>query len=181
MSIIHDALKKAQTNLEKGVENKYSFSDKESQTTGITNTPPESLQPSNTSATENKNNKTSRSFLLLNILIILFTIGSIAYFIFNSNSKISLNLSFPFQKEGISKPETPISTQEISTPRKTVLTKIALNGTMLMGVKQVALINGEIYEVGEKIGEEILSKIALQSIELTDQEGNIRTISVRHR
>ena len=69
------------------------------------------------------------------------------------------------------------STTNTTTPETS--SGIALEGTMMMGNKRVALINGEAYSIGESIKNYKIIDISLKNIILHDEEGNELTIGLK--
>ena len=57
---------------------------------------------------------------------------------------------------------------------------LVLNGIMMDQSKMVALINGEIYEVGDYIGDQRINKITLNRVELRDGD-NVTILEVREQ
>ena len=76
-------------------------------------------------------------------------------------------------------PVAPAPTRTI-TPSKTKFS-LALNGTMMMGDRRVALINGDIYEVGEMIDGLTVVGITLKQVNLVDKKGKTLVLSVKNR
>lgn len=57
---------------------------------------------------------------------------------------------------------------------------LVLNGIMMDQSKMAALINGEIYEVGDYIGDQRINKITLNRVELRDGD-NVTILEVREQ
>ncbi|VAW12670.1 hypothetical protein MNBD_BACTEROID05-845 [hydrothermal vent metagenome] len=190
MSIIHDALKKAQTNLEKETGKSFSITDDKLYQTESIETLSENISANN--RPQEKPNSTKK-ILLTGIFITLLITTSIAiYSLWSPNKNTSLSLPTIVQ---INSPEPikPIKnvtdkiTARPQTPKRVIRkpisnnSQILINGTMLMGGKHVALINGEIYEVGETIQNQKITNITLKNVEITNSLGEVTTLSVRHR
>jgi len=73
---------------------------------------------------------------------------------------------------GFFQPETP------RTPAQTKKSDIAISGVMTRGNKNVALINGNIYETGDAINGMTIVGISLDRVQVL-QEGEIKTIKVQ--
>jgi len=170
MSIIHEALKKAQANLEQTGQKKSTNIIPPIPGSAPTNTP-------GSSQTQSKKNESSRLVMLIFTLIIVATITVIYYFFMNNNQAQKTIASIktvlkPQKPETINKPTAqPFTVTSEAQPS----VKLKLEGTMMMGDKRVALINGEVYQIGETInGMEILN-INIEKVVLKDGE-NIITI-----
>ncbi len=187
MSIIHDALKKAQTNLEKETGKSFSITDDKLYQTESIETLSKNISANNPAPI--KSNPTKKILITGIFITILITVGSTLYSLWSPNNT---SLSIPTIVQ-INPPEpirqikkvTHKSTTQPLTPkiiRKPVSTaQILINGTMLMGGKHVALINGEIYEIGETVQNQKITNITLKNIEITNSLGEVTTLSVRHR
>ncbi|MCK5214960.1 MAG: hypothetical protein KAR05_06370 [Candidatus Omnitrophica bacterium] len=71
------------------------------------------------------------------------------------------------------KPQTRSSSQK---NEKAGLFGLKLDGTMMMSNKNVALINGEIYEVGDTLNSMIIKEITLDNVKLENKRGVIKTL-----
>ena len=69
---------------------------------------------------------------------------------------------------------------EIKFPIGAPAKNLVLNGIMMDQNKMTALINGEIYEVGDYIGDQRINKITLNRVELRDGD-NITILEVREK
>ena len=59
---------------------------------------------------------------------------------------------------------------------------LELNGTMLMDNRNVALINGEVYEMGERVEGYLITSITLKDVTLLNEaDGTTTTLRTRNR
>lgn len=186
MSIIHDALKRAQNEFKK--KEKENPNTENSTTPEIYNklrsktTPPiksaeheELQQPPQTQSEVEKTHKKK-----LNITFIsLIAVFSLFIGVFISFLIVLLNQSPTRESTDEAKPAK--SSSKKSTKRKSSIQKneLLLSGTMMMGEKRVALINGEIYELGESVRGKKITDVTLKNVELTDETGAKTSLSVR--
>ena len=183
MSIIHDALKKAQNKLE-GKQN-TDASEKMQSAERIETA--SSAVPSRQTMSQPQSASSSPIPLILGLS--LLALACLLFFL------------FPYLKK--SKPQTPpqqISVQPQATLPKTIPTTavaappvtapaqgtvspagaLTLNGIMMTGKKQVALINNKIYEVGDMVNDKKIIDITMDKVELLDG-GNTIILNVRSK
>jgi len=185
MSIINDALKKTQANLDKQ-ENQTSESkkdlskvyDKIHQRRDSSQTPPDAPEKK-TSSAEGKRPSIRKLPLLLLIFVVL--LGYYLNIQFHWVNRFPLArkvffLDFDFLKKNPSpgmKAKTPPP-----PPRTYTSDTLTLSGIMTMDNRRVALINGKIYEAGETVNNKKITNISLQNVEVTDENGEIFILSV---
>jgi len=103
--------------------------------------------------------------IITGLLLFLLIAGCAVAVIFFALSNKSLTINF----------NTPSPTSEKPATAKRIYQdiEIGLSGVMMMDDHQVALINGEIYSVGESInGKEIIS-ITIDQVEFRDANGKV--------
>jgi len=98
------------------------------------------------------------------IIFLLFAYGS---FFFLSWYKPTRNFFHSIEKSSTSRTR---SAQQAPKKRKYKPGELVLNGTSLIDGKRVALINDEIYEIGEMVNGKKITSINLNQIELLDNE-----------
>ncbi|HBR14699.1 MAG TPA: hypothetical protein DD723_04030 [Candidatus Omnitrophica bacterium] len=183
MSIIHNALKKTQNQLDKKNGDKtkiyetFKQSRLASKPTLRTSSPVSDNNPSSTSTnirsihtakkTETANKET---FGKKPILFILgtFLVGA-GFF-----------LAFLIFKKPSTTPDrsSPAPSYVIKETHYGNTVKLILNGTMMKGDKMIALINNEIYELGDSINGMKIENITLDGVELLNN-GKIVTLRLR--
>jgi len=175
MSIIHDALKKVQTNLDK----------KKSSARHNNNTPPFAQRARSLSSDSQNTVKEYAPDSILNGVVFLLITCLIVLLLYILNRPSHLRQT-PQQytatpASSIKFPSRAIHPTNISPPQKNMPQKnneTVLQGTMLMGNRQVALINSEIYELGESVNGLTITNITLKKVDLIDQNGNITILTV---
>ncbi len=196
MSIIHDALKRAQNEFNK--DNDKSSDIKKTETPEIyeklktKTTPPikntehqEPQQQIQTTSTQEKTLPNTRKKKLNVTFISLIAVFSLFIGVFISFLIVLLNQSSTRAKVDKTTPEQAFSSKisplkKVTTPKTSVQkNNLVLSGTMMMGEKRVALINGEIYELDESIRGKKITNVTLKNVELTDENGAKTTLSVR--
>ena len=92
------------------------------------------------------------------------------------------NITRTVQSQPVTLPPQPAPVASVSPAIKYTLPKnnLVLNGIMMDQNKMVALINGEIYEVGDYIGDQRINKITLNRVELRDED-NVTILEVREQ
>ena len=174
MSIIHDALKKAQKDLQKQDDltpddiaanlHAYDHQDAASQTS---------------SQTSSKKNKVLVGLICVFFLAIgIFTAINIG--LFKESASSSSEVVQTQVKETTKKIAAFLPKKEVA-PAPVVQQNddtLQLKGTMLTNNKYVALINNEIYEIGEYIDSAKIINITLEKVELLD-DTQIRTLYVK--
>ena len=172
MSIINDALKKAQQSLEKKqhktpIENVYEKLSK----------PQEPLAPHSalsspasisgvTSSDEPKAWYTNIFFLTSIFLIVIGFLTAILIFLSNQSSiKIKHLFIQPVDSQGSVKPPPPSAVKRTYNKDELVL-----SGIVMMGDQRVALINDAMYELGEKVQGKQIINITMDKVEILDGE-----------
>lgn len=220
MSIINEALKKTQTNLndlkERTVtvaDDRISVGQKTWQSPAAqpsqTFTQAPSSAPAATPAPQTKRTSSKRWYLIVIAEILVLGLAAWVLFIFQpqlfrsslhpkrsptvrksitttAQPKPAAPLPQPAPAAGMPIPpgqklpagKEPIAKIKFSmgAPAK----NLVLNGIMMDQSKMVALINGEIYEVGDYIGDQRINKITLNRVELRDGD-NVTILEVREQ
>lgn len=213
MSIINEALKKTQTNLNnfKGkpiaiADDRIAAGQKTWQPPAAQPaqpfTPAPSSAPAATPAPQAKRTSTKRWYLIVITEILVLGLAAWILFIFQPQlfrSSLHPKRS-PAARKSITttaqpKPEAslpqPVPAASASLATREPLAEIkfsmgapaknlVLNGIMMDQNKMVALINGEIYEVGDYIGDQRINKITLNRVELRDGD-NVTILEVREQ
>ncbi len=174
MSIIDDALRKAQSNLSKA---------KGKETPAPINTP----QSAKNSSTPTQNNAVPKTRTpttkIIPLLVIPICLGAIFFFfVFNKKSPKTwvITKGLPFPKSDTIKKQFPSI-----KPRTKPLPKInyaqgtlILNGTSIIDNNRVALINNNIYSVGEIVNGKKILNISNKNVELENETGEIIYLKV---
>ncbi|MFT5169772.1 MAG: hypothetical protein ACI9F2_000827 [Lysobacterales bacterium] len=165
MSIIHNALKKTQEQLN-AKDNTINNPVLKPQTP--TQTLKKKPQPL---ASENLATKKPKAVLLGILYFILVVMISFeATYIYSSVQKNQSQLvssTSSMQPVTTSIKEPTVSTNTANTQASTtVISDLKLNGTMIMGTKTVALINDNTYEVGQEINGAIITEITPNQVSL---------------
>ncbi|MDP8211870.1 MAG: hypothetical protein P9X22_01085 [Candidatus Zapsychrus exili] len=173
MSIIHDALKKVQHNLKKK-QDEYPIKNEHmaSQIDGISQTtePPEiDTNPKNE---QKKTNTSKRTTMLLVLLIITIVYFSKELKLMPNNNIFQKPIDI-IQKAVIINNDIPVAEQI----QKDLQPELKLTGTMLIEEKVVALINGEIYNIGDAIENGNIINITLDKVDI-DYSGKTTTLYV---
>lgn len=193
MSIINEALKKAQENLEKNNPNEKQNTSqnkntniadkKQKQTTGssVFNAPIQStVRPDKIDIDQTVNNKINFAVGASLLILVLFISGFLI--LKKSSQSMAQNNTSPVS----TLERNPIATQltKSKSSRKSLWNKntqdeeLIVNGIMTEGTKKIALVNNEIYQIGDYIRGWKLVEIDLDRIQLLDN-GKILTIKVR--
>ncbi len=192
MSIINEALKKTQTNLNNFKERPATVTDDRIATGQKTWQPP-AAQPSQsftqapssgpvaTPPPQAKRTSAKRWYLIVAAEILV--LGLVAWTLFIMQPQLFQYSQQPTQYLPAIKTRSPAPVPAISVapeikytpPQKNNLT---LNGIMMNQGKMVALINGEVYEVGDYIGARRINKMTLDMVELRDGD-ELTILSVR--
>ncbi|MBU4332883.1 MAG: hypothetical protein KKD07_00400, partial [Candidatus Omnitrophica bacterium] len=114
-------------------------------------------------------------FCLIVSVIILAT-NTVLYYL---KTRASSTAKTPISESSITQNPTVsnIMTTESAPINKSqqIETSIVLSGALMAEDKRVALINNDVYEIGESIDEKIITNISLNEVELLDKNG-VRTI-----
>lgn len=169
MSIIHDALKKTQNNLKK---TRHDNTSKDTEQ----NIPVPNILQKPDKPDEPTGIHISYSAILLFCLILSTIILSINMIIYFIKSKATPASKTQANKSSLS-PRT--SRSNIVPDAQHHEQSLVLNGTLMADDKKAALINNELYELGESIGEKTINKISINEVELIDKNGNITVLKVK--
>jgi len=205
MSIINDALKKVQTKLDKNVVDQKIKTveqtphvdpkptpqrkeiEKSSPSQISEEKPAKRVIPASSLPAKKEEVRITlhKSFVFMVYLGFIITGILIAFFMYSWNRTSS---SLQNTINSLKAIQTPVTTTQgdssskippVSTyyPKGTLI----VSGTMKMGDKIVALINEDIYELGDMIDGKKIVNISSKEIELLDFEGKMTTINVRGR
>ncbi len=189
MSIINDALKKAQTDLHLKKKKTPVTADDLAWTQRIEQEITTAVSPCDCAPTSN-GKKTRRGHWYALVLLEICSVCAIAWTLFILQPQL-FNASMrknAAPKSGTPSPQpTPIPAQ--SSPHSSLQTKIpsakrnfpdsiVLSGTMVVDNQRVALINGEIYEVGDYINGKKIVDISLEKVDLLSGD-DVISLSVR--
>ena len=186
MSIIHNALKKTQENLNETGDSKKVSDKKSEPSSSVISTASEKEQQTQTNkktempVIKNKR-RSNKSFLLLVALLAFLPIIA-NQFIWKSTNE-QLNTSSPelfkltkslsesmAQKKSVESQITP--TQKASTIQNKK--DLHVSGVVTAGHQKMAIINDKIYEIGEVINDMTIINITMKKIELLKGEDIIR-------
>ena len=180
MSIINDALKKTQKNIENNDKN--SSLPKLQQMEA----PQQAYKPSHSQISqEPKEPKKLKKFKIFSLLFPTVTLIIIVFFINYIYKKAyapipKLHLLSPTKKEKISSkdPINPLqktseSLNQTKTQTPQALTSLQLSGIMKMDENFVALINNDVYSLGETVRGMVITKITLKQVFLSQGEENL--------
>lgn len=206
MSIINEALKKTQTNLsnlkEKTVtvtDDRISVGQKTWQSPAAQPAQPFTQAPSSapaaTPAPQAKRTSSKRWYLIVITEILVLGLAAWVLFIFqpqlfrsslHPKRSPAVRKSIPTTaqpKPAASLPQ-PVPAASVSPETRFLMSapakNLVLNGIMMDQSKMAALINGEIYEVGDYIGDQRINKITLNRVELRDGD-NVTILEVREQ
>ena len=188
MSIIHEALKKAQTDYQKvRLQNSSTPTPLPVDTPAAAPLPPPEKQklqrdPSTIAAIlKAKPKQDHQSVVYRWIFLLTLLAGLSTLVIYTKKSPSVPQLPAETSSQTASVPASapgPAEMVSIPDPVPAKQPSLTLNGTMMMGDKRVALINNKIYELGESIdGWQIIS-ISLNKVELKNAETTM-TLSAR--
>jgi len=179
MSIIHEALKKVQSNrsqnndldiLSESVEKSADFLSHQPKKIPA-NHPPKSAQTENTSS--KKSRVLSAAFVWSLLILSLTVITFFNLFEFSARNTELSSIAYPALA-----PASPSKVPSSLPPKM----EIILKGIATIEHQNFALINDESYEVGEQIGEEagsaMITKINPDSVEIF-QDGQTRILKVK--
>ena len=207
MSIINEALKKTQVNLNnlRGkpvavADDRIAAGQKTWQPPAaqpaqpFTQTPPSA--PAITPAPQAKRTSTKRWYLIVIAEILVLGLAAWVLFIFQPQlfrsslhpkrsptvRKSIATTAQPKPAASLLQPVPAVSVApppEIKFPMGASARNLTLNGIMMDQNKMVALINDEIYEVGDYIGEKKVTAITLNMVELRDDGNNVTILEVK--
>ena len=213
MSIIHDALKKVQTSLDRtyGRETKHLAS-----SPTRTSSPTEKAQQTSATQASSTSKQPSTKSLFILGYSILFCLGLVLvlmlkmiepkrHYNINPSPMVEQRLIQTTPKQSTQQapvvattkteqhstitdttvkpsnpPETTLPTSSPTTPPK-VREGLILSGTMLMDNKRVALINDDVYIVGDKVDGKEIIEIKLKEITLKAKDGSLSKLKVFNR
>lgn len=175
MSIINDALKKAQKNIPSSRSTPESDCTPKPKSLGLSTSAPKP--------------QASRRPSAVRVWIVIVSLGLLWIALIITRKPLSPNLTSDDTAPSSSKPEA-IATDSTEAPGPTPDLKaepliqdieqtIRLNGTLMMNDKRVALINNNIYETGEMVDGYQLIDITLQGIQL-EKDGERFTVRVKN-
>lgn len=186
MSTIHDALKKLEKNMQPPEP-------KSPQTTPppVRQNNPFNPPPANLYSKENlqqrppdpyTKNKKRRQMILLLILIGL--IGTLIWMMPSALQQLDIpqfnlkRFSLPFLRKKVSSTifVRPSPANTIKTPDKT--SGPLLQGIMVMGNKNIALIDNNPYEIDEKVGNMTITAISKNTVTLKDENGEEKILKI---
>lgn len=192
MSIINEALKKTQASLNKGitaVPRKHLLEQEVRK-----NIPETAPAPRVKIDAPSRPRKNWWAVILLEILVLVFIAGVLfvwqprffqtlntwySHYIPAPNSSVPAVPPAPSAvttaPSPVTQPAVPVAVTETATPESLVL-----SGIMMVEDKRVALINGEVYEMGEHIDGFKITNISLDRVELSNGV-RTRVLSVRRR
>ena len=168
MSIINDALKKAQAKLEERGK-KAELKDVTKMEPSDKAAPPAAKPKPQPSMKKKKAWHRTVSFLVVLFLIIAGVLTASVFYLWERSHKTSSETGVVQR----SYRPAPLSSHK-SAPGK-----LELNGVSYIDSRRVALINNEIYEVGDTVGKYTINSIEHDLVLLQDAEGNITTLKVR--
>ncbi|GEM_PF-1207681 len=212
MSIINEALKKTQTNLDNSKEKTITVADDRislgqktwqrpptQPSPGFTPKPSSPVPlagaaiPETTRVASQQKPASKRWYfiVLMEILVLGLAIWTLFIFqpqLFRSSfepkisSPASKNITRTAQPHPAAPPPQSAPTTNVAPEIKYTLPKnnLVLNGIMMNQNKMVALINGEVYEVGNYIGTQRVNKITLEGVELRDGD-EVTILNVRNQ
>jgi len=176
MSIINDALKKVQQSLQPSSSNLSDSGQPPTPATGPQQ-PKMKDTPSGTAQAEpqqthpvSKNKKWRDSALLLICFVICALLFFLILFLFRQKSLFPMPAPAPVQKTAA--PTPPAPNKPPRNPNDIVVT-----GVMKMGSGNMALINNEIYEVGEIVNGARIVTIEMDRVEVM-KDGQIQVLRV---
>lgn len=199
MSIINDALKKSQENIDKKSENQdvTDLYDKLHPSSGGV-TPPRQAQTTSSSGSNPFQTLFAFIFLLASLAGLFF---AFLHFVDNDTTRTLKRQLITLQRIKITPPAlpkpittktpatTPIAqTVAVATPAPIAATPVqpkvpdstlVLNGTMQNDKSTAALINNEVYEVGDVVEGKKITSITLNKVELTDNQGVVTVLRVK--
>ena len=172
MSIINDALKKAQTQLNNKETKKENSPSPEKKNIDQTAEIYQKLysqqkkaltQPPKRPVSKGMNDRIPTVKIAATLCILLFIVGGLIYFGVPLLQNIYSN----------SKQETPITKTDTPAPLANTRTyapdELVLTGISIIENKRVAIINGEIYEEGEHVLGKKITKISMNEVALVGQ------------
>ena len=209
MSIINDALKKTQQYLKakeaipsskKNKEDPFNRIDRKESPSPTILTQNSFQAQTNTLTSDHLSSKYPNWILILSLIILCFSLYGI-FVMLLKNILIQRNLSAKKLLPSVSLPQSPITvqqpetatvqqpeitqtplTQSIDAPQPQEKdTELHLSGIMTMNDKQVALIDGEIYEEGETIQGMQVHKITLDQVEIMNANGEITALTLKKK
>lgn len=167
MSIINDALKKAQKNL--------SVPETASKPLPKNIDPPSSASNLHQQPQRSSNRKKIILFFLVPIFAAFLMTFDIEFFL---SPSVEQQVKQPSQSEPKNKYPTPpkkpsfnIFKQQTFTPQAdNTIPKLHLSGTVMMEDQQVALINNNIYRIGDSLNDYQITEISLEGVRLQKEE-----------
>lgn len=200
MSIINEALKKTQNHLDKGKDKKNTTpSPKDDSPPDCPNHPSKAL--GDPADRNRRNNKKWYSNIVVPIyLLTTLSAVTVAVVVYWMDQPMANKVLFTPSTEVA--PPGPVPTATVPPPMETapagqplvaetdlvtavdqpLLGKtLKLTGIMMRGDKRVALINDDIYELGDFVEGKQIIDITLKTVVLSDNQGNTLTLDVRDK
>ena len=171
MSIIHDALKKTQENLNQKDPKAEDISKiyEKLKKPGVDHkSPPPSFKKDDKKKTEERSSNPFIGILIL-ILLVAGIFFVYQYFYGGKKGKMAFK-QFKFEI-----PKQRSTPQQVK-PREYGVEEIVLNGIVAANERKAALINGKIYEIGEEIKGKKVINITVDKVELMDTTGAVTTL-----
>jgi hypothetical protein len=175
MSIINDALKKTQENLEQ--KNDKESNQDVSQLYDKLHSPKKAEGPPVPGAKSAKS-KENKSNNFGSILILIAILGGL-YFAYNFYYAKDGKNKIDFKKFKIAFPKSKgsSSTPKAVPAREYKMGEVVLNGVFTTGERTAALINNKIYEIGQEINGNKIISISIDKVELMDTNGQITVLT----
>ena len=180
MSIIHDALKKTQKNLNNITQHNIS---KNTEENSSKNNSMKILDETKIIAVKTPKNHSAIIIFCLIIITIVLVASTVISFLKTKSPSTSRKTASKITQEPTSqsikttaKPSTKTS---INTKPHQPGQSLVLNGTLMANDKKAALINNELYEIGESIEGKTISNIFLNKVELLDKNGTTTILKVK--
>jgi len=173
MSIIHDALKKIQT-----------------QSPGANNlepAPAAATSNPNEQASDNSTDTTKKPLIILMAVVLSITVVIILAILYKLASDTTQHAKPAFTLTAISAwnpikfrdKAKSLKTQKPETlPPEQIAAGLRIEGVMNMGGKMTTLINGDVYEEGQRVNDKIISEITFDSVTILDN-GKKKTLRTK--
>ena len=178
MSIIHDALKKTQVNLKKNEKASAPSDHLENQKKSDDYSP--IIKPADTTNIQTKRpDKLKIAIICISLIAAGFLVS---IFLPSANKSSTATKKIEKIKKTSSRPNATTNFIPNATPfngRSSNQKSLTLNGTIMAENKKAALINNEIYQVGEFVNGKAIHKISLKKVELIDKNGKITILKIK--
>ena len=172
MSTIHDALKKVENDMRPQNQEPEQKKPEQSRPHNPFNPPPPPPDPSAPVQNPEPPSKSNKKNFLIIILFILILcgLGFAATYALDHFNVFSKQKTISFSKK---EPARPV-VEENFIPGS----RIRVKGTMVMGDKTVALINNNVYEVGNEINGKRIKSISPRTVILIGEDGEEEVLTV---